>query len=164
MTTPAELRTEALAILSEIPHAFVQLANGDHRSRREFFLTSIRTTHREIAESFGEPRPSNIGVTTISDDLTRWVSLWTWHPSGSRWVADLRHHLHIANEGAPVTHPLRWIDKGDAVCPTCLSLGCLSYQEASWDHWCSVTRQGWTWSAYRAAVKVAVATAKERAA
>lgn len=50
---------------------------------------------------------------------------------------------------------LRWIDKRDAVCPTCLTVGHLEYQEASWDHRCPRTGTVWEWKQYRNAVKVA---------
>lgn len=50
---------------------------------------------------------------------------------------------------------LRWIDKQDAVCPSCLTVGHLEYQEDSWDHRCPRTRTTWTWKQYRAAVREA---------
>lgn len=156
---PSNLKSEALAILREIPHTFVSLANSDNRAKRDHFLTSLRTTHRQIAESFGEPRPVNIGVTSIADDLTRWVALWTWHPHGARWVADLRHHLHVASDTAHSAHGFRWIGKRDAVCPTCLGFGCLEYQETTWDHRCIATDQRWTWKEYRDAVRTAISRA-----
>lgn len=48
---------------------------------------------------------------------------------------------------------LRWIEKPDAVCPTCLALGHLEYQEDSWDHRCPRTGTVWEWKQYRDAVK-----------
>lgn len=52
---------------------------------------------------------------------------------------------------------LRWIEKRDAVCPVCLSLGHLEYQEGSWDHRCSRTSNIWTWKEYREEVRALVA-------
>lgn len=57
---------------------------------------------------------------------------------------------------------LRWIDKQDAVCPSCLTVGHLEYQEDSWDHRCPRTRTTWTWKQYRDAVKRAVAELQHR--
>lgn len=57
---------------------------------------------------------------------------------------------------------LRWIDKPDAVCPTCLTTGHLRYQEASWDHYCPRIVHVWQWKEYRDAVKRAVAEVQFR--
>lgn len=175
--TPNNLKSEALSILAEIPHTFISIANADNaRPAREHFIRSLRDVHRWIATAFGEPRPQNLGVLDICDDLTRWVNVWTWHPHADHWVAQLRHILHVGNRVeadadkgkcsmnaenelrcATSDSELRWIDKPDAVCPSCLTLGHLRYQEDSWDHYCPATRQRWEWKSYRDAVKRAVA-------
>ena len=56
------------------------------------------------------------------------------------------------------------MDKRDAVCPNCLTLGHLEYQEASWDHRCTVTDTVWQWREYRDAIKQVLADVKQRAA
>lgn len=101
--TPSNLRAEALSILAEIPHTFITLSNAhsDHLSNARLqFIGSLRVVHREIASAFGEPRPANLGVLAIADDLTRWVSVWTWHPYAEHWVSQLRHINHIKSEAA----------------------------------------------------------------
>lgn len=98
-TTPSNLRAEALSILAEIPHTFIALANAEIANNRYHFVSSLRDVHREIATAFGEPRPANLGVLAIADDLTRWVNIWTWHPYAERWVAqlaDLVEEEHVA--------------------------------------------------------------------
>jgi hypothetical protein len=99
-TTPSNLRAEALSILAEIPHTFIALANADNELSKLHFIDSLRDVHRFIAHAFGEPRPVNIGVMQATDDLTRWVSVWTWHPYAERWVSQLRHINHIGSEAA----------------------------------------------------------------
>lgn len=158
---PSNLKSEALTILAEIPHTFIQLANTNAENAKHHYTATLRDIHRRIATTFGEPRPTNLGVTSIVEDLTRWVNIWTWHPHASRWVADLRHALHIA-DGEVTGDSFRWIEKPDAICPRCLTLGHLEYQETTWDHRCGVTV--WTWKQYRAAVRDAAERAGGRAA
>lgn len=171
MTTPSNLKREAESILTELPHAYIQLANTNNTHATDHMIASLRDVHRWIATAFGEPRPRSIGVLAIADDLQRWASVWVWHPHASFWVAQLRHILHIANTATDVTDNadstetnLRWITKHDAVCPNCLTLGHLEYQEASWDHRCTVTGIVWVWSEYRDAIKQVLADVKQRAA
>lgn len=156
-TTPGNLKAEALSVLADIPHIFIALANAENSSaQRDLFISGLRDVHREVATAFAEPRPRNIGVTAITDDLTRWVALWTWHPHASRWVAQLRHLAHVA-DNAPVSGEFRWVGKSDAVCPRCKSLGHLEYQETTWDHRCPVAGVTWTWTDYRDAVRALLA-------
>lgn len=175
MTAPSDLKREAQSILAEIPHAFIQLANSDSHAT-DHMISSLRDVHNSIATAFGEPRPRNIGVLQIASDLQRWISVWVWHPHADYWVSQLRHILHIANNATDVTDArdtsnadiaetnLRWVDKHDAVCPNCLTLGHLEYQEASWDHRCTVTDTVWQWREYRDAIKQVLADVKGRAA
>ena len=169
MSTPSDLKREAQSILTEIPHTFIQLANSNSHAT-DHMISSLRDVHKSIATAFGEPRPRNIGVLAIADDLTRWISVWVWHPHAGNWVSQLRHILHIANNTTDVTSNtdnaeknLRWVDKRDAVCPNCLTLGHLEYQEASWDHRCTVTDTVWQWREYRDAIKQVLADVKQRA-
>lgn len=172
-TSPSNLKSEALSILVEIPHAYIALSNSTTTKstvQKRHFLDGIRDVHRQIATAFGEPRPVNIGVTSISDDLIRWSNVWTWHPHANHWVAQLRHHLHIANGAsepesvAPDESEFRWVAKRDAVCPRCLTMGHLSYQESSWDHHCPRTGTTWMWKDYRDAIREALAQYRESAA
>lgn len=98
-TTPNNLKSEALSILVEIPHTFIALANADSK-HKQHFINSLRDVHHWIAEAFGEPRPVNIGVMQMCDDLTRWSDVWTWHPFAEQWVSQLRHVNHIGTEAA----------------------------------------------------------------
>lgn len=171
MSTPSNLKREAQSILTEIPHTFIQLANGDNSHATDHMISSLRDVHKSIATAFGEPRPRNIGVMQIADDLQRWASVWVWHPHAGNWVSQLRHILHIANNATDVTSNtdnaeknLRWVDKRDAVCPNCLTLGHLEYQEGSWDHRCTVTNTVWQWREYRDAIKQVLADVQQRAA
>lgn len=97
---PSNIRNEAQSILADIPHTFIALANADSHNARDHFIASLRDVHRWIATAFGEPRPANIGVMQIADDLTRWITVWVWHPHAEWWVAQLRHINHIGQERA----------------------------------------------------------------
>lgn len=99
--TPNNLKSEALSTLGEIPYTFIALANAQStQAVRDHFIRSLRDVHRWIAEAFGEPRPVNIGVMQMCDDLTRWSDVWTWHPFAEQWVSQLRHVNHIGTEAA----------------------------------------------------------------
>lgn len=103
MITPNNLKQEALSILGELPYTFIAIANADSKHKNEalkHFIESLRDVHHWIAEAFGEPRPVNIGVMQMCDDLTRWSDVWTWHPYSEWWVSQLRHVNHIGTEAA----------------------------------------------------------------
>lgn len=102
-TTPNHLKSEVQSILTEIPYTFVALANVDSSdtsaiAARAQFIALVRAVHRSVGDAFDEPRAYNIGVIGMCDDLTRWSSIWVWHPYAEYWVKHLRHALRVGTE------------------------------------------------------------------
>lgn len=151
---PDNLKSEALSILGALPQTYIRLHNERDNAQKTLLLDTVRQVHRHIAESFGEPRPSNISVQSACADLTRWVDVWSWHPYATWWVRQLDHQLHTSQRRAAGDE---WFTKHEKVCPACFASGHVEVNVATGEHRCRKTLEVvWSVDEYSDAVRAAI--------